>query len=526
MKKKILSLVIAFVMLMVLVPSAMAEENSISVIIKETVQYIRENVTSPSVGSIGGEWAIIGLSRSGIEIDDKYYGNYYKNVEDCVKKCSGVLHEKKYTEYSRLILALTAIGKNPSDVAGYNLLIPLGDFNKTVWQGVNGAAWSLIALDCSNYEIPQNSEAELQATREMYISHLLENQKEDGGWALSKSAERSDADITGMVLQSLAKYTDRADVSAAIDNALAWLSKIQNQSGGFSGAGAATCESSAQVLTAFSMLGVDYEDLRFIKNGQTVLDSLLSYYCGGGFKHTISGEINQMATEQALYALVAAERMKSGKNSIYDMSDSIKISENKNTEEKEEVFITKTFSDIQGHKNQKAVEILCAKNIINGRSETVFDPENKVTRAEFATIIVKALELKNKSTTVFSDVCADDWFYLYVGAAYENGIINGVGNNTFNPYGTITRQEAAVMLSRAAAFLGINVEMDIMTARDILAMYIDYVKAPDWAIKSLAFCVNEGIIKEEGLRLLSAQNAKRGETAQMIYNLLERTGKV
>ena len=82
------------------------------------------------------------------------------------------------------------------------------------------------------------------------------------------------------------------------------------------------------------------------------------------------------------------------------------------------------------------------------------------------------------------------------------------------------------MLSRAAAFLGINVEMDTMTARDILAIYIDYVKAPDWAIKSLAFCVNEGIIEEEGLELLSAQNVKRGETAQMIYNLLERTGKV
>ena len=191
MKKKILSLVIAFVMLMVIVPSAMAEENSISVIIKETVQYIRENVTSPSVGSIGGEWAIIGLSRSGIEIDDKYYEDYYKNVEDCVKKCSGILHEKKYTEYSRLILALSAIGKNPSDVAGYNLLIPLGDFNKTVWQGVNGAAWALIALDSGNYEIPQNSEAELKATREMYVSHLLDNQQEDGGWALSKSADIS-----------------------------------------------------------------------------------------------------------------------------------------------------------------------------------------------------------------------------------------------------------------------------------------------------------------------------------------------
>ena len=498
------------------------DTDKVNVTLESVGNYLYKTVKEPIVGSIGGEWAVLGLARSEVDIPDEYFENYYQAVTKYIKDSGGVLHNKKYTEYSRVILALTAIGKNPKDVADYNLLTPLGDYEKTVWQGVNGAIWALIALDSRNYDMPNNPNAKIQATREMYINYILEKQTSDGGWALS--GDISDPDVTGMALQALSKYQNNDKVKSATEKALNCLSNMQNENGGFSNYDVETSESSVQVLVALCELGISIDDTRFVKNGNSVLDSLLSYYCGGGFKHTISGEINQMATEQALYALVAAERMKSGKNSIYDMSDSIKISENKNTEEK--VIITKTFTDIQGHKNQKAVEILCAKNIINGRSETVFDPENTVTRAEFATIIVKALDLKNKNTSVFRDVCTDDWFYLYVGAAYDNGIINGVGNNTFNPYGTITRQESAVMLSRAAAFLGINTEMDTMTARDILAIYIDYVKAPDWAIKSLAFCVNEGIIKEEGIELLSAQSVKRGETAQMIYNLLERTGKV
>ena len=71
-----------------------------------------------------------------------------------MKEHEGNLHDKKYTEYSRVIVALTAIGKNPADVAGYNLLTPLGDYEKTIWQGMNGPIWALIALDSGNYDMP------------------------------------------------------------------------------------------------------------------------------------------------------------------------------------------------------------------------------------------------------------------------------------------------------------------------------------------------------------------------------------
>ncbi len=127
----------------------------------KTGAYLLKTVADPQVGSIGGEWAVIGLARSGYHIPQSYWDNYYQTVVDHVQDCKGNLHDKKYTEYSRLVLALTAIGADPTNVGGYNLLAPLGDYDKTIWQGVNGAAWALIALDsgktmpCPKMQRPQ-----------------------------------------------------------------------------------------------------------------------------------------------------------------------------------------------------------------------------------------------------------------------------------------------------------------------------------------------------------------------------------
>ena len=181
--------------------------------VADTAAYVYDIVDNPQVGSVGGEWAIIGLARSGYELPDEYYQDYYSTVEAYVKACDGVLHTKKYTEYSRVILALTAIGKDPSDVAGYNLLTPLGDYDKTIWQGLNGPVFALIALDSGNYDIPQNPDAATQATRALYVEEILSRQLADGGWSLSGtggSSGAADPDITGMALQALAKYQYRA----------------------------------------------------------------------------------------------------------------------------------------------------------------------------------------------------------------------------------------------------------------------------------------------------------------------------
>jgi len=186
-KEKFLSLLLALAVLLSLSETAFAavSKSELSAVQTETADYIYSSVKAPKFGSIGGEWTIIGLARSGHDVPLRYWDDYYAGVEDYVEACKGVLHKRKYTEYSRLVLALTAIGADPTNVNGYNLLIPLGDFEKTVWQGINGPVWALLALDSGNYGMPINTEAKTQATRQMYIDEILRYQLDNGGWNLT-----------------------------------------------------------------------------------------------------------------------------------------------------------------------------------------------------------------------------------------------------------------------------------------------------------------------------------------------------
>ena len=510
--------------------SAFAADQNIGEIITDTADYIYELVKEPQVGSIDGEWTVIGLARSDAEIPEEYYQNYYHTAEKYIKDCTGVLHDKKYTEYSRVIIALTAIGKNPTEVAGYNLLMPLGDYEKTIWQGINGSIWALIALDCGNYEIPQNPDANVQATRQMYINNILENQNTDGGWSLSGNI--SDTDVTAMALQALSKYQGNEAVKGAIENALLFISESQEANGGFSSLGTANSESCAQMIVALCELGISLDDSRFVKNGNTILDGMLTYYGKGkGFKHTSDSMENQMATEQCLYALVAAKRFNDGKNSLYSMSDAISVSENtsqntglsgKNPDvfKMSVVHPGKTFDDIKGQENHTAIEQLAERNIINGKTENSFEPQSTMTRAEFAAIMVRGLGLSIKGNATFMDVTENEWFYNYVNTAYYYSIVNGVSDTEFNPNGTITREEAAVMVARSAKLCGMDTAVKASEARDILAGFLVYVKASDWAVSSLAFCYDNKILPDDVMEINPKESVTRAEIAQMLYNML------
>ncbi|MGL5256447.1 MAG: prenyltransferase/squalene oxidase repeat-containing protein [Proteocatella sp.] len=315
--KRILSVFMVLIMVFTNILSVYAyTDKDVDSKIKATSSYILKTVKEPSPGSIGGEWAVLGLSRAGISVPKNYYESYYKKLESSLKQNKGVLHNKKYTEYSRTIIALSAIGKDPSNVAGYNLLEKLGDFDKTVWQGINGPIFALIALDSKNYKIPANKNAKTQASRDLYIKEILSQQLKDGGFALT--GEKADADITAMALQALSKYQNKKDVKHATEKALNCLSKMQKSNGGFESWGTQNVESSAQVLTALCELGISPKDKRFVKNGNTVIDNIMTFYTKDGFIHAKNGSGNsQMSTEQAFYALVSYQRVTDGKSSLY-----------------------------------------------------------------------------------------------------------------------------------------------------------------------------------------------------------------
>jgi len=501
--------------------------------VQGSAAYMVSAVKSPEVGSIGGEWAVIGLARSGYSVPADYYDEYYTRVEKYVKNCSGVLHERKYTEYSRVILALTAIGRDPSKVAGYNLLMPLGDFEKTIWQGLNGPIWALIALDSGNYEIPKNPAAKTQATRQLYIDEILNNQMKDGGWSLTGTGD-SDVDITAMALQALAKYQDQKAVKTATDKALTYLSNVQDSKGGFASWGTTNVESVAQVVVAFCELGMDLNDSRFVKNGHGLVENLLSFrQSNGGFYHVMDGSDgnNQMSAEQGFYALVAIDRAENGKNSLYRMGDVTKNTSKPNTninKSKADPSVNvpgvtapgTTFSDIKNHANKAAIEELASRGIINGMGKGTFAPNKTMTRAEFAAIVTRALGLPAKDTKAFTDVPSSKWYAGYIGTANSSGIVNGVGSGKFNPDGTITRQEAAAMVARAAKLCGLDTAMDAAATKDMLAQFGDYRSVASWAKEPMAFCYSVNILDQSDLNIEPTKAILRCEIAQMLYNML------
>ena len=530
--KRISAWILTLAILLTLTVPAFAA-SSVQSEVQGSAAYMVSAVKSPEVGSIGGEWAIIGLARSGYTVPANYYDDYYARVEKYVKNCSGVLHERKYTEYSRVILALTAIGRDPSNVAGYNLLTPLGDFEKTIWQGLNGPIWALIALDSGNYDIPKNPAAKTQATRQLYIDEILNNQMKDGGWSLTGTGD-SDVDITAMALQALAKYQDQKAVKTATDSALTWLSKNQDSKGGYASWGTTNVESVAQVIVALCELGMDLNDSRFVKNGRTLTENLLSFrQSNGGFYHVLDGSDgnNQMSAEQGFYALVAIDRAENSKNSLYRMGDVTKNTAKPSTTVKKgsadaSVSVPAvsapgtTFSDVKNHANQTAIEALASRGIINGMGQGTFMPNKTMTRAEFAAIVTRALGLAAKDTKVFSDVPSSKWYAGYIGTANSSGIVNGVGNGKFNPEGTITRQEAAAMVARAAKLCGLDTAMDAAATRDMLAQFGDYRSVASWAKEPMAFCYSANILDQSELNIEPTKAILRCEIAQMLYNML------
>lgn len=277
-----------------------------------------QSLGTPQVGSVGGEWLVIGLRRSGREVPAAYLDAVVAYVRENADE-NDRLQRSKSTENSRLILALTALGADVTDVDGHDLLRGLNDLDFICRQGLNGPVWALLALDCGNYPAPGGN-----VTREALIAAILDARLPDGGWTVA--GENADADTTAMVLQALAPYYDLDPaVRSAVDEAVELLSAQQSADGGFVTANLATSESVSQVIVALTALGIDPDtNSRFVKNGHSALDALLAYAVeGGGFRHIADGGVDGMASEQGYYALTAYVRFLDGAPRLYDMTDTV-----------------------------------------------------------------------------------------------------------------------------------------------------------------------------------------------------------
>ena len=548
-----------------------AVSNTDHAVIYEAVGQYLTALGTPTVGSIGGEWMVLCLTRSGRDCPDGYYENVVAFVNENINE-KGQLHRAKSTENSRVILALTSAGYDVTNVDGHNLLCGLSNMNYLKRQGVNGPIWALIALDSYGYEIPQNANEETQATRETIISYILEKQFSDGGWAIAGSV--ADPDMTGMAIQALAPYYhSNPDVEAAVERALECLSAIQYENGSFGSVDGICSESCAQVIVALTALGIDPEtDERFVKNGISAVDALCMFAVEeGGFEHIPYTGLNGMATEQGQYALAAYFRFLEGETFLYDMTDvtiltdedtadedpivdedpvvdeEMQDSENiddevteedsavledtpstemeesadetveKESESTESILFTEdTFLDVQKNDwHYESVKYVYENNLMQG-TDNGFEPNSKMTRAMLVTVLYRmAAPEKTVATKRFSDVPEGEWYTDAVLWAAENNLVSGVGENQFAPEAEITREQLAVMIYRYAKNCGVNV-----FGSENLDKFMDANEVSDWALDAMKWANSVDLINGTGDSTLSPkQTATRAQVATILMRL-------
>ena len=171
----------------------------------------------------------------------------------------------------------------------------------------------------------------------------------------------------------------------------------------------------------------------------------------------------------------------------------------------------KTFADLKNHWAKDVVEVLSAHHIVSGKSEDVFAPNENVTRAEFAALMLNALGLPvERSEHPFRDVPEGAWYRDTVATAYRHGLMAGDGQ-VFRPNAPITREEMAVVLVNA---LGMKNE-----AAGKTPTFADRGSISAWAKGAVGLAQEKGLIRGVGdNRFAPKANAKRAEAAALLYN--------
>lgn len=288
-----------------------------------------------SAGNTGTDWTAIALSRfrdrTGYRVDegyDAYADALQKKLDDRLSE--GLSASTKYADLYRMILTLKALGRDERDA---------------VQACVADAPVKLTRMNVMTLSYALIAGGEFKGTYAPsdYISVLLSRRHKDGGWTLTAAAPSCDPDVTAAALTALSFYKDdpaaytvgdrTLTVGDAIDAALSRLSGMQQADGGFISYGLNNCESVSQVIIALTSLGLDPKrDPRFVKNGKTPVDALLSFrLADGAFTHAFdadpenpsasAGRYNAMSTDQALLALVALWRQEEGLTPIYETTD-------------------------------------------------------------------------------------------------------------------------------------------------------------------------------------------------------------
>jgi len=183
------------------------------------------------------------------------------------------------------------------------------------------------------------------------------------------------------------------------------------------------------------------------------------------------------------------------------------------------------FKDAENHWAKDVINKMGEKKIVTGDENGNYNPESDITRAEFATILVRALDLEvGTGETNFTDVAPENWFSAYVETASKYELIKGSGENMFEPNSKITREQAMLMIARAMKITGIELSLTDSEIEESLKDYTDASSVSDYSKASIASCLEMGIVTGKTSNTLEVKkNITRAEVAVIVERLLEKS---
>ena len=254
------------------------------------------------------DWYIMSKLRTGQIISDADKEAYYQSVTTTVATWNTTTAA---TDIARVALTLSAMGKDITDVNGVNLAELLYN-NEKLSDYSNSLSWGLLALDATSQKIP----ADAKWSRDAIIESLLTYQDETSGGFGWANSSWTDVDMTAMILQALAAYTEQEKVQSAVEKGLAFIKNAMDENYGYT-----SSETAAQVIMALACLKLDPIKAGFATETTGVITALDSTYrvASGGYAHMKGGAVNAMASYQTMEAFEAYRRYKAGEEGYWNM---------------------------------------------------------------------------------------------------------------------------------------------------------------------------------------------------------------
>jgi len=181
----------------------------------------------------------------------------------------------------------------------------------------------------------------------------------------------------------------------------------------------------------------------------------------------------------------------------------------------------KVFDDMQGRWAQADVEALASKLIVNGTTDNTYNPEGEVTRAQFASLLVRGLGLSTEDAEqVFDDVATNKWYAADVNTAVQYGLVQGIGSNKFNPDAFITREQMAVMIMKAVQLVQGDASAGANQSNP-LSTFVDQNQLSGFAREAVQAVIDAGIMNGKSETMLAPkETASRSQAAVMLKRAL------